>query len=67
VLHAWCTVCLVSALVSTLIFGLGIGEALASLQRLARVRLEQGWAGAWRALWGILAHRSRSGGVAAMS
>ncbi|MGZ3680826.1 MAG: vitamin K epoxide reductase family protein [Ktedonobacterales bacterium] len=36
VLLHWCTVCLVSAAVSTLIFGLGIGEVLASLQYLAR-------------------------------
>jgi len=59
----WCTVCLVSAAVSTLIFGLGIGEALASLQLLARVRLEtHSLAAVWRALWGLtpeqrIAHR----------
>ncbi|HZC07317.1 MAG TPA: vitamin K epoxide reductase family protein [Ktedonobacterales bacterium] len=47
----WCAVCLVSATVSTLIFGLGIGEALASLQYLARVRLAQDWKQAWRAIW----------------
>jgi uncharacterized membrane protein len=59
----WCTVCLVSATVSTLIFGLGIGEALASLQYLARARLAMGWRAAWRALWGDgkprLAHAPR--------
>lgn len=49
VLH-WCTVCLVSATVSTLIFGLGIGEVLASLQYLARVRARGN--GLWPALWG---------------
>lgn len=46
----WCTVCLVSAAVSILIFGLGIGEVLASLQYLAR---EQARGHAlWSLLWG---------------
>lgn len=67
----WCTVCLVSAAVSTLILGLGIGEALASLQFLARVRLNCGWAAAWRALWGHpqarkFARPDRATGIAAM-
>ena len=53
VIGHWCTVCLVSAAVSTLIFGLGVGEALATLQYLARVRYALGWAQAWRALWNI--------------
>jgi uncharacterized membrane protein len=71
VVHSWCTVCLVSATVSTLIFGLGIGEALAALQYLSRLRLERGWGAAWRALWGRLerhkpaAERPTSGMVAA--
>jgi hypothetical protein len=51
VIGHWCTVCLVSAAVSTLIFGLGVGEALATLQLLARVRYTQGWAQTWRTLW----------------
>lgn len=58
VIGHWCTVCLVSALASTLIFGLGIGEALASLQYLARIRVAQGWAAAWHALWRAPADRS---------
>ncbi len=53
VIGHWCSVCLVSAAVSTLIFGLGVGEALATLQYLARVRYAQGWAQAWRALWNV--------------
>lgn len=52
VIGAWCTVCLISAAVSTLILGLGIGEALATLQYLALVRMKAGGADAWRALWG---------------
>ena len=52
VIGQWCTVCLVSAAVSTLILGMGVGEALASLQYLARVFLELGLPAAWRALWG---------------
>ncbi len=46
----WCTVCLISAAMSVLVFGLGIGEALASLQFLARERV-RGYA-LWPALWG---------------
>lgn len=60
VIDHWCTVCLVSAGVSTLIFGLGIGEALASLQYLARIRVAEGWAAAWHALWSAPPERSRS-------
>lgn len=52
VIGSWCTVCLVSAAVSTIILGMGIGESLASLQYLSRVRLETGGAEVWRALWG---------------
>jgi len=59
VIGSWCTVCLVSAAVSTLILGLGIGEALASLQYLALVRMKAGGAAAWRALWGATPARSR--------
>lgn len=53
VIGHWCTVCLVSATTSTLILGLGVGEALASLQYLALVRLTLGAGEAWRALWGV--------------
>ena len=69
VLHAWCTVCLISAAVSTLIFGLGIGEALATLQHLARMRQGNGWANMWHALWRqapLSTSERRRGGVAAM-
>ena len=59
VIGAWCTVCLISAAISTLILGLGIGEALASLQYLALVRMKAGGAAAWRALWGATPARSR--------
>ena len=59
VIGSWCTVCLISAAVSTLILGLGIGEALASLQYLALVRTRAGGAAAWRALWGATPAQSR--------
>lgn len=53
ILH-WCTVCLVSATVSTLIFGLGVGETLASLQLLTRAWLEtHSLATVWRTLLGL--------------
>ena len=49
----WCTVCLFSASISTLIFGLGVGEALPALQYLTRVYGDTGALGAvWRAAWG---------------
>lgn len=53
--HAWCTVCLVSASVSTLIFGLGVGEALPALQYLKHVCERGGhrFDIVWRALWGL--------------
>ena len=59
VIGQWCTVCLISAAVSTLILGMGIGEALASLQYLARVFMELGFPAAWRALWGTGRARRR--------
>src|SRR5690348_7116720 len=59
VIGSWCTVCLISAAVSTLILALGIGEALASLQYLALVRMNAGGAAAWRALWGATQPQSR--------
>ncbi|HET9110820.1 MAG TPA: vitamin K epoxide reductase family protein [Ktedonobacterales bacterium] len=65
VIGHWCTVCLVSALASTLIFGLGIGEALATLQYLARIRATQGWAAAWQALWHAPTKRSHEPRVVA--
>lgn len=52
--HSWCTVCLVSASVSILIFGLGIGEALPSLQYLQREYLAtHSLRHTWRVLWGL--------------
>lgn len=50
VVGAWCTLCLTSALVSFLIFGLGVKEPLAALQHLNRVRESGG--SAWAALRG---------------
>lgn len=59
-IHAWCTVCLVSATVSTGVFALGIGEALPALQYLTRVYEDAHQLSAvWRALWG-LCERSRA-------
>jgi uncharacterized membrane protein len=47
VVGAWCTLCLISALVSFLIFGWGVKEPLAALQHLRRVRRSGGsvWTG----------------------
>lgn len=54
VITHWCTVCLISATMSMLVFGLGIGEVLASLQYLAREHV-RGHA-LWPALWGGVEH-----------
>ncbi len=51
VIGHWCTVCLVSATVSVLIFILGFREPLASAEGLAKVSHERGWGAAWHALW----------------
>ncbi len=50
VVGAWCTLCLVSAGLSFVIFWLGMDEPRAALQHLNRVRRKGG--SAWQALWG---------------
>lgn len=47
VVGAWCTLCLFSAAISFVIFGLGVNEPRAALQYLKRVR-----GSVWRAIWG---------------
>ncbi len=47
---AFCSLCLVSALISVLMIGPAMDELLASLQYLRRVHDQGG--SAWRALWG---------------
>lgn len=52
----WCTVCIISAGISMLIFALGVGEALPALQHLKRVYLcTNSPRSVWYALWGRLA------------
>jgi uncharacterized membrane protein len=48
--HAWCTLCLASALISVLMIGPAMDELLASLQHLRRERSLG--RSAWRAFWG---------------
>lgn len=55
VADAWCTLCLVSAVLSLVIFGWGADEPLAALQHLGRVREAGG--SVWRALWGLDARK----------
>lgn len=52
VIGHWCTICLLSAAVSVLVFALGIREPIASLRYLALTLLEDGRRAAWHALWG---------------
>jgi len=47
---AWCTLCLVSALISVVMIGPALDEVLASLQHLRRVHDAGG--AAWSAFWG---------------
>jgi uncharacterized membrane protein len=47
----WCTLCLLTAVISVLMIGPAMDEVLASLQHLARER-RAGRSG-WRALWGL--------------
>jgi uncharacterized membrane protein len=49
---AWCTLCLVSALISLLMIGPAMDEFLASLQYLKQQHLQQ--RSLWRALWGLI-------------
>lgn len=51
VLDAWCTLCLVTAVISVAMIGPAMDELLASLQYLKRARHE-GYS-AWRTFWGI--------------
>jgi uncharacterized membrane protein len=47
---AWCTLCLVSALISVLMIGPAVDELLASLQHLKR--MNRAGASLWNAFWG---------------
>lgn len=49
--HAWCTLCLASALISLTMIGRAAEEVLASLQHLRRVQRSGG--STWRAFWGM--------------
>ena len=51
---AWCTLCLVSALISVLMIGPAADEVLASLQYLKGERLEGH--STWRVFWGLVAN-----------
>ena len=48
--HAWCTLCLASALISLLMIGPAMDEMLCSLQYLRRVHRRGG--SVWKAFWG---------------
>lgn len=48
----WCTLCLVSAVISVLMIGPAMDEALASLQYVKRVR-DQTDRSTWRVFWGL--------------
>ena len=47
----WCTLCLLSALISTLMIGPAMDEVLASMQHLRRVH--DSGRSTWRAFWGL--------------
>ncbi len=51
VFHAWCTLCLASAVISVLMIGPAMDEVLASLQHVRR-EARQGRS-TWRIFWGV--------------
>lgn len=51
VIGHWCSVCLLSALASALIFGLGIREPLATVQLLNRTLHAHGLESVWTTVW----------------
>lgn len=51
VVSYWCTLCLGSAAISTIVLARGFGEVLATLQYLQRVK-DSGYP-VWRAFWGL--------------
>jgi uncharacterized membrane protein len=55
-LHAWCTLCLISAAISLSIVGPAMDEVVASLQFLRREHRQGG--SLWDALWGVGGHHS---------
>lgn len=50
-LHAWCTLCLVSAVISVVMISPAMDELLASLQYLQRVKRKE--RSVWKAFWGM--------------
>ncbi len=52
VVGSWCTLCLMSAVISVLMIGPAMDEMLASLQYLRRVQLD-GRVSLWQAFWGV--------------
>jgi hypothetical protein len=58
--NAWCTLCLVSAVVSLAMIGPALDETLASLQYLRRVY--DGGGSVWRAFWKGSRRRATDGG-----
>jgi uncharacterized membrane protein len=57
--NAWCTLCLVSAVISVLMIGPAMDEVLASLQHLRRVR-QTGTTSVWSAFWGLGRQKART-------
>jgi hypothetical protein len=59
VFDAWCTLCLLTAILSVLMIGPAMDEVLASLQHIKRERTRG--RSAWRVFWGL--SDRRDGGV----
>jgi hypothetical protein len=57
--HAWCTLCLGSALISIFMIGPSFDEVLASLQYLSRTHTEGG--SVWRHFWGLGENTEKKG------
>ncbi|MGD9689876.1 MAG: vitamin K epoxide reductase family protein [Phycisphaerales bacterium] len=50
---SWCTLCLVTAVISVLMIGPAMDEVLASLQHIRRAPVQRNDGSAWRAFWGL--------------
>lgn len=61
---SWCTLCIVTAIISVLMIGPAMDEVLASLQHIRRAPRDRRDGSMWRAFWG-LAERDGARGVLA--
>jgi uncharacterized membrane protein len=57
---SWCTLCMVTAIISVLMIGPAMDEVLASCQHIARAKRDRDDGSIWRAFWGLRDRPGRS-------